>query len=138
MPNKIHKAINFDLDTNALKKIFTDDYSVAYKQIKKFMLDNGFSHRQYSGYISDKPLSEKDIYKLIYDLKNTLPWIMDKVNKFDVTDIGLQYDLTNNFKSDIQNLDENLELSFNDDVKNSDNKTNNKNFNKNKSIRRQK
>lgn len=45
------KAINFDLDSKALQKIYQSDnpfiYLKAYKQINKFFTDNGFVHRQW-------------------------------------------------------------------------------------------
>jgi len=38
------KQITFDLDTKILKQIFGEkNYTQAYKDIKRFMLDNGFS-----------------------------------------------------------------------------------------------
>ena len=45
------KAINFDLDTKELEKVFNGNTSKPYEIIKKFMHDNGFEHRQYSGYL---------------------------------------------------------------------------------------
>ena len=45
------KAINFDLDTNALKINYGgSNYREAYIDIETFMEHNGFEHRQWSGY----------------------------------------------------------------------------------------
>ena len=57
MAREMKKAINFDLDTKVLKEIYCKsknplEYLKAYKEIKGFMKENGFSHRQWSGYIS--------------------------------------------------------------------------------------
>lgn len=52
-----HKAINFDLSTNELKKYFSNT-AEAYNQIKSFMLNNGFDHRQYSGYASKEVMDD--------------------------------------------------------------------------------
>ena len=58
------KAINFDLDSKALQKIYQSDnpfiYLKAYKQINKFFTDNGFVHRQWSGYISKGKLRSEE------------------------------------------------------------------------------
>lgn len=62
------KAINFDLDSKALQKIYQSDnpfiYLKAYKQINKFFTDNGFVHRQWSGYISKGKLFDYDFKSL--------------------------------------------------------------------------
>lgn len=67
------KAINFDLDSKALQKIYQSDnpfiYLKAYKQINKFFTDNGFVHRQWSGYISKGKLFDYEIINLIDDIK---------------------------------------------------------------------
>ena len=87
------KAINFDLSTNELKKCFNNT-AEAYSKIKQFMLDNSFEHRQYSGYVSKEPMEDDDIFLLTLNLTNEFSWLSNCVQKFDVTDIGEQYDLT--------------------------------------------
>ncbi len=49
------KAVNFDLDTNALKQFYPvpKHWGRVYADIKKFMLKEGFKHRQWSGYVSN-------------------------------------------------------------------------------------
>jgi len=55
---KRYRSINFDLDTNKLKEHYPNKtYTNAYEDIKRFLLKNGFEHRQGSGYISQKELS---------------------------------------------------------------------------------
>ena len=52
---KTLKALNFDLDTENLKRYYpSSDYHKAYFDIKQFMIQNGFEHRQGSGYVSIK------------------------------------------------------------------------------------
>lgn len=60
----------------------------------RFFKKHDFSHRQGSGYISSNKLSTADIYDLMDDLVQQLPWIGECVNKIDVTNIGQQHDLT--------------------------------------------
>ena len=80
------KAINFDLSTNELKKHFNNT-AEAYSQIKDFMLENGFTHRQYSGYASKEVIDEDDIVVLIKSLADKFTWLSTCVQNFDVTDI---------------------------------------------------
>ena len=54
------KQVTFDLSQEMLKKFYPRGnsksetfYKKAYSDIQKFMLRNGFSHRQYSVYVSD-------------------------------------------------------------------------------------
>lgn len=94
---KCRKAINFDLCTDMLKKLYnTSDpfvYLKAYREIGSFLKQEGFTHRQWSGYVSDEKLSDVDVFNITYKLNNALPWLRQCVNKFDVTDIGEQHDL---------------------------------------------
>lgn len=86
------KAINFDLSTRALEQYFTNT-AEAYSKIKQFMLQNGFEHRQYSGYVSKEPLEDYEVTNLAIKLKNQFSWLYPCTQKFDVTDIGDQHDL---------------------------------------------
>ena len=87
------KAINFDLSTADLKKHFKNT-AEAY-QIKNFMLQNGFEHRQYSGYVSNDKLYDYDITNLATRLQNQFSWLYTCTQKFDVTDVDKHHDLIN-------------------------------------------
>lgn len=104
---KKRKAINFDLSTNELKKHFNNT-AEAYSQIKDFMLENGFTHRQYSGYASKEPMNEREVAKLARKLNKQLSWLSTCVQNFDVTDIGEQHDLTHLFTDRTLQKDKNL------------------------------
>ena len=86
------KAINFDLDTKELLKHFKNTHQ-AYSSIKKFMEENGFEHRQYSGYISSEPMSTHYITDITEKLNKKFKWLKDCIQKYDVTEIGETYDL---------------------------------------------
>lgn len=90
------KAINFDLDTKALQKHYPKpkQWRKAYNDIEKFMKKEGFVHRQGSGYISERKLSMERIASISIKIKQAYPWLSICVNRFDVTDIGEQHDLT--------------------------------------------
>jgi virulence-associated protein VapD len=56
-----YKALNFDLDTKKLREKFGEKgRRKAYSRVKTFLTKNGFSHRQWSGYASLKPMSNVD------------------------------------------------------------------------------
>lgn len=86
------KAINFDLSTADLKKYFKNT-AEAYNQIKTFMLQNGFEHRQYSGYVSKEAMEDDDVALIAFTLTRQFRWLSPCTQKFDVTDIGEQHDL---------------------------------------------
>lgn len=87
--------MNFDLDTHQLKEHYPgENYRQAYDDLRRFFKRHKFSHRQGSGYISDVKLGTADIYDLMDELNQQLPWIGVCVNKIDVTNIGRQHDLT--------------------------------------------
>ncbi|ARJ56098.1 VapD family protein [Campylobacter cuniculorum] len=102
------KAINFDLSTNELKKHFKDTRE-PYIKIKTFMLENGFEHRQYSGYASKEPMDDDKILTLTRELNRKFSWLSSCIQEFDVTDIGEQYSLNHIFK-DFISINKDLEV----------------------------
>ncbi len=89
------KALNFDLDTKLLKVYYPKkNFLGAYADIRKFLYAEGFTHRQWSGYVSDTILSDSAITAKITKMVSEFPWLKDCVRRFDVTDIGEQHDLT--------------------------------------------
>lgn len=93
------KAVNFDLSTKSLEKYFKDTRE-PYSLIKKFMLENGFEHRQYSGYTSKEPINERRVIRIVNKLTKKFTWLGECVKEFDITEIGEQYSL----KETIQDL----------------------------------
>jgi virulence-associated protein VapD len=64
---KRYKAINFDLDTQSLRQLFGEKgRRKAYAQIQSFFTKNGFEHKQWSGYISLKPMSYGEVYDIVF------------------------------------------------------------------------
>ena len=91
---KRRKSINFDLDTAALRSLFGEPgRRKAYSDVGRFLKKNGFEHRQGSGYQSMGALTEAEINDIVVDLYETLPWLLDVVQKLDVTNIGVNYDM---------------------------------------------
>lgn len=91
---KSKKAFNFDLCIKDLEEFYPNkDYKQAYKDIKRFFKANGFKHRQWSGYISEKPLSVSEVLIFAEKLWVEFPWLEQCAAKFDVTNIGRTYDM---------------------------------------------
>lgn len=94
MEKKYFKAINFDMDTHYLSEYYPGlNYRQAYEDLRHFFERHRFSHRQGSGYISDIKLTTADIYDLVDELNQQLPWVGECVKKIDVTNVGRQHDL---------------------------------------------
>lgn len=91
---KYFKAINFDLKIESLRQYYSPNHpKQAYREIKKFLISNGFSHRQWSGYRSKNRLSDYDIISLVDEMFGKIPWLESCAKRFDVTNIGRTYDL---------------------------------------------
>ncbi len=109
------KAINFDLDTKKLKEIYSaktgKPYNKAYDEIKKFMKENGFSHRQGSGYISKVSMSDIEMVAFIDKLQNKFSWIYACSKKVDGTEISAQFDLKTLMKTDVVGFQSKTDLS---------------------------
>lgn len=94
-----YRSVNFDLDTKEMKKTLgssTKGYGMLRKSFKEF----GFSHRQGSGYRSDKPMTRTDTINFVDDFGKANPWLADCVKTFDITNSGrADYDFTNALRS---------------------------------------
>lgn len=91
--SKIKRAINFDLSEDLLKLYYPKDRSNAWKEIRRFMEKNGFSHRQKSGYISDMPLGDTEVSIIIGKLWAKCPWLEKCATTVDLTNVGDTFDL---------------------------------------------
>lgn len=79
-------AINFDLDTHRLRQFYSNtNPENAYRDIAKYMERNGFIHRQWSGYVSKKTMTQGDLFNFTINLYNHFPWLIHCVNKMDAT-----------------------------------------------------
>lgn len=91
MESPKYKAINFDLDTGMMK--MHNKYPIGYSELKHSFLKLGFTHRQGSGYISNNKITSVEVLKTVSALLKAHPWLSVCANKFDVTNIGKQFDL---------------------------------------------
>lgn len=110
---KCFKAINFDLDTKALQQYYpSTNWRKAYDDINKFLISNGFEHRQGSGYVSKLPIKNTTIIAQIQNLSKTFSWISKCINRLDVTNIGNSFDMVDIIKdASLENDIDNISLS---------------------------
>lgn len=103
MKEKYYKAFNFDLDTSQLKKNYPGLFwRRAYKDIGKFLKDNEFTHRQGSGYVSNKPLSDAEATFFVQKLTSAFAWFEQCVKIFDITNVGDTYSALDVIKEQAQ------------------------------------
>lgn len=93
------KAINFDLDTHKLEEWYpTPNWRNAYMDIRNYMQEHGFEHRQGSGYISKSDMSYKEVFTISKEMTEEFYWLSICANKIDVTNIGKQFDILNSLR----------------------------------------
>ncbi len=86
MDEKEYRVIHFDLKTRKLKKFYPGpDYHQAYKDIQKFLENNGFEHHQWSGYISKEPLTPLEASDCTNRLLFDYPWLRPSARKMNIT-----------------------------------------------------
>lgn len=80
------KFISFDLDTRALKQYYPGKhYRKAYRDIAKYMKNNGFNHSEWSGYFSKNSMPMAEVTYYINTMLDTFPWLEPCINNFHVT-----------------------------------------------------
>lgn len=98
--NKHYKALYFDLCVNDLERYFSNtNPRGAYRKIRDYLLMRNFSHEQYSGYHSKYKTTDLNIFYLVHKMQGDLPWLSQCINRFEVTDVGENYNLMDLFAS---------------------------------------
>ena len=70
------KALNFDLNDSLLRKYYpSKNYKKGWSDLKKYFINNGFKHRQYSGYVSKYPISMAEVVQVIKKLSSNYTWL---------------------------------------------------------------
>lgn len=87
------RAVNFDLDINQMALVFGSK-TVGYEKLKKSFKKIGFIHRQGSGYVSKKPLTNAQLMKAIKVVSKENTWLATCLNIMDVTKVEKVYELT--------------------------------------------
>ena len=111
------KALNFDIDTNKYEWLTSKPAPNAYYEIRHFLEQRGFEHRQGSGYVSKTSLSDTDVNTLITEMSLSIKWLKDCAKQFDVTNVGRQHSVLKT----IQNVSANeLKIGNGKDLNNLD------------------
>lgn len=95
---KYIRFINFDLSNDLLKQYYPrKNIKQAWDDIKDYLIDNNFVHRQRSCYMSKEPLTVTNLILITDDMFKQMPWILQCANKFDATVIAETFDLLNGY-----------------------------------------
>ena len=92
-----NKQLIFDLDTVWLDKNISGGRSKAYSDIKKFLLDNNFSKIEYSCYLSNNDISDKELTDIITRLKQKYPYLNDCIKDIRYSNMKDFYSLAHLF-----------------------------------------
>jgi virulence-associated protein VapD len=104
---RCYKALYFDLSVKALKRYFSGkNPKDAYRKIQNYFVKRNFSHEQYSGYHSQYKTTDLEIFQLTQGMRKIFPWLEKCINRFEVTDVGENYNLMKLFQ------DENTEMEL--------------------------
>lgn len=95
------KQISFDIDTNVARKILGEKgYTKIYAVIRKFMETENWKHIEGSVYMSEKPLSNADIFYMIRDIKKQYPYLEKCIKEIHQADISNVHSLNQYFSYD--------------------------------------
>ena len=87
-------AINFDLIIKQLEEYYSkSNPKGAYKKIAHYMYTHGFSHRQWSGYISDRTMTKTELIDFTLDIHKEFPWLINCEGSMDATVITSIFDI---------------------------------------------
>lgn len=102
-------AINFDLKISNLEKHYSKtNPKGAYKEIARYMAKNGFSHRQWSGYISDKTMTRTELVDFTKALHKQFPWLINCEENLDATVITSIFDIKQMIIDGMEDIDEDI------------------------------
>lgn len=81
---KSRKAINFDLSDHLLKLYYPSyNYKNSWKDIQKYLEEQDFIHRQYSGYVSKNFISMTKLGHILDNMVQQYDWLKNCVKEFD-------------------------------------------------------
>lgn len=104
----VHKALYFDMRIKELAKYYSESNPKGgYARVKRFMNENKFEHEQYSGYHSEELLTDMQVLNLVFKMQKELPWVGKCMRKFEVSNIGDNYNLMQVFEEEPLNSPEN-------------------------------
>lgn len=110
MIKKCIKTIHFDIDEKALKDAYPykdknhsqDNYKNTYRMIAKVLYDEGFERRQYSGYISSKPITNMEATRVIRKIAEKFPWLNGCFQRLDIENVPRRMDMKDIFNDAVK------------------------------------
>ena len=93
-------AIVFDMDTESLRNNYGDSHNNAYMEIRKILLEHGFTWQQGSTYFGGEKINAVTCVLAAIDLAQKLPWFSASVRDIRMLRIEEQ----NNLMPAVQNI----------------------------------
>jgi virulence-associated protein VapD len=91
--NEFYKVFNFDLEQSKLDEFYKKHNTKAYYELEKFFIKNNFTHRQGSGYLSNKKLTNVEVQNFSDDLFVKLYWLVAVAKRVDITNVGDNFNI---------------------------------------------
>ena len=88
-----HQNSLYTIDLLLLKYYPSKNYGKAWSDIKGYLLEIGFNHRQYSGYVSIDNISMTYVIQHIIEMSLLFKWLKYCVKEFGVTIVGDEFSL---------------------------------------------
>lgn len=80
--------ISIDLVQSDLRKYYSSTgENHAYDKIRAYMIAHNFTPRKDTNYVSNSPMTKRQLYSLLNNMSETFPWLVVSASKFDVTEI---------------------------------------------------
>lgn len=113
MPKEVRRryAVNFDLRIADLKVYYSNSNPRhAYKEIAKYMAEHGFTHRQWSGYISESTMTKTELIDFTTDMHKKFPWLINCEGSMDATVITSIFDMRQMILDSMEDEEEEIDI----------------------------
>lgn len=87
-------AIAFDFDTELLEQLYPNaSWRNAYSDVRNFLSENGFEHKQGSLYFGDPEMTATDCVVIVQDMADAFPWFTPSLKDIRMLRIDENNDL---------------------------------------------
>lgn len=97
---KERKQLMFDLETKVCAQILGRNYRKVYDDIERYLVKNGFTHLQGSGYVSEREFSDRETVLLLRHLIAKYPYLSKCFRDIRTADITSLNSINHHFDYD--------------------------------------
>lgn len=104
-------VLSFDFKVERLEKFYDSSYNKAYRDVKKYLLDNGFIHLKDSDYVNPD-IDNEEAIEILKDFITQNKWFASSIEKLTIAPNVNHLDLTEDIRvfRDIEWEEEKLNL----------------------------